>query len=147
MTWPFQEPSNPLAVLVGVGLLAIGLILAFTTWRHASRSRELARHAQRCAGRVIGFEARRGSRQPVYHPEVEYWLPDGRRQTFVSDVGSRPAAHTVGDAVTVLAPHGDYEAPVLDTFWELWGAACLLGVLTAAFCGAGLLLMLLGWVR
>ncbi len=106
----------------------------------------MARGAQRCSGRVIGFDTRAAGRGHVYHPEVEYWLPDGSRQTFVSDVGSRPAAHAAGDAVTVLAPHGDFESPVLDTFWELWGAVCVLGVLTAAFLGAGVVLAVLGWM-
>lgn len=136
-----------MAALVGLGVVIIGLTLAFTTWRHAWRSRELARHARRCTGRVTGFETRNPGRKPVYYPEVEYWLPDGSRQTFVSDVGSRPAAHSVGDAVTVLAPHGDYDAPVLDTFWELWGAVSVLGVLTLGFLSFGVVLLVLGWVH
>ena len=135
---PFLLPRLivPLFLAVATLMLAIALISGLST------RRALARQVT-APGRVIELLERRDpSGNLFYHPVLELTLADGSHQTVQLLMGSYPASHRVGDAVTVAYnPQDPSSARIRSTGSTLgmYTLTLITGILGLAFFGATLL--------
>jgi hypothetical protein len=118
-------------LLIGLGLLGGAAYLALDTRADIAR-------AETAAGTVIDLIGRRDSDgDTIYYPHVQYLTRSGETVEFSGAVGSSPPAFEIGEAVSVLYdPVAPQEARI-DTFFQLWFGALILG-------GIGLVFTLIG---
>ena len=104
----------------GVVAIGVGIYMAFDT-------EEFEKPASRATGRVTEMVASNNwnfgdtiANGPDYSPRFEFQTPDGNTWTVLSNVGSNPAAFSVGDKVEVLY-HPDNPAHArIRSFSQLW---------------------------
>lgn len=122
--------------LVGLAMLAGALYLVNDTRQYLTR-------AQKVDGLVIDILPVRSSNGTTYKPLVQYTDPQGQARTFEPSGSSNPPSYSEGEPVQVfLDPLG--QAPKLDGFMALWGAASIVGGLGVVFTAIGLGLSLAG---
>jgi len=93
--------------------------------------------AQRAEGRVIDLEYRRSGEGGAYYPVVRFRGASGEEVTFRSRVGKRPPGYSQGDPVVVLYDPLDPSEAKVESFFELWFGALILGILGSLFGGIG----------
>jgi hypothetical protein len=76
-----------------------------------------------------------------HFPKVLFKTPAGREVTFQSEMGSNPPARRVGEKVRVRYRPEQPQSAEIDTFFSLWGAALLFGLLGGVFTLVGLGIM------
>ena len=123
-------------------LLALGLLMLLGgaiagLWIYRFR-----KSAEQSAGTVIRNQESFDSGGISYRPEVEFVASDGRRHTFVGQVGSSPPAFKVGDSVVVLYARDRPENARIDTFVQQWLAPSILVVLGLILTLAGVIPLL-----
>lgn len=126
-------------LLIGLGLLGGAAYLVLDTRADIAR-------AETAAGTVIDLIGRRDSDgDTIYYPHVRYVTRSGETVEFTASVGSSPPAFDVGEPVSVLYdPAAPTEARI-DSFFQLWFGAVILGGIGLVFIvigGAGSLIAL-----
>ncbi len=125
-------------------LVIAGVLLAVAVWL-GLRTRAFVASAWNADGTVVAVERGEGSKRrnrsvPHYYPTVRFSTITGEEVAFVSEVGSNPAAHKVGDRVTVLYdPHHPEDARIR-SFLQLWFVPSLLAVVGAISAIAALVM-------
>ena len=121
--------------LVGTVLLAVAIALGWHT-------RQFLASSQRAVGTVVDLLPSRSSSggSVMYSPVFEFRAADGRMHEVRSSVASSPPGYEEGEEVTVWYPAGAPGQARLDSFFELWGGATIVGGIGAVFfaIGAGL---------
>ena len=116
----------------GSSLLAVGLLVgAVLAYRHQQRKFE-GRHSVK--GTVVALEREATLSGPgnIYCPVVEFTAPDGQLVRFVSDFGTRPASHKVGQIVDVMYnPSNPQEAEIPSGLarWLITGILVFMGLI------------------
>ena len=119
---PLPQPWHSLLLaVVGSGLIALGV-------HRYTVTREFLSSASRSAGTVVEIR----SAGKMYYPVISFADGAGRVHTFESAVRTNPAAHKLGDAVTVLYAPNAPDAARIENSRELWLAAALPGFLGLA---------------
>jgi hypothetical protein len=121
--------------MIGVVFLAVGLGLGtggFFAWKHVADQRE---RGLRADGEVIRLERSGGA----YYPWVRFETRNGTPVEFRGSVGSKPPAFEVGEKVEVLYQRDAPEDAHIDSFFENWFLALILGFLGTVFTLFGVL--------
>jgi hypothetical protein len=118
-------------LLIGLGLLGGAAFLVIDTRSDIAR-------ADTAAGTVIDLIGERDSDgDTIYYPRVRYVTRSGNSVEFTGSVGSSPAAFDVGEPVVVLYDPAQPEEGRIDSFFQLWFAALILGVIGLVFAAIG----------
>ncbi len=149
-SWPGEEWERPeeevkpflLPKLIVPLFLAVALLmLSIATVSGLNTRRALAREVTG-PGRVVELVERRDSSgNAFYYPLVELILADGSRRTVQLSNGSFPAAHEVGDPVTVAYdPQNPLSARIYSTGSTLgmYTVTIITGLMGLAFAGGTL---------
>jgi hypothetical protein len=124
--------ATPLALLAGLGALALGLHLG----RGIARLQALG---ARTEGTVVGLQRDAGSNNASYYPSVRFVADGGARVEFKDSLGSNPPSHRAGERVTVLyrtdAPQRD---AIIDRGIWNWLPAVLLALFGAFLSGVSI---------
>ena len=116
---------------VGLGLLAVGVVVWFKTRRFVAES-------FRVTGTVVGLTERRGSKGgTTYSPVVEFATREGTVRQFTDPVSSRPAGYSVGQQVEVLYHYRDHDRARLASRFRLYFVPLLLSFMGLLFTGIG----------
>ena len=109
-----------------LGLLLVGAVLVgIGTWLFLGKLSFLDRSTV-TDGVVVDLESHSSKNGRTYRPVVTYQSSGGEKQTFVSQIGSSPAAYEVGESVKVRYEMGEPSSAVIDNFWEMWGIISVL---------------------
>jgi hypothetical protein len=126
------------AIFGGAGalFLVIALVLILNT-------RAFLATAERAPGVVIENVRHSGSKGSTFAPRVRFTAAGGREVVFVGGVSSSPPSHDVGERVTVVYPPGKPEDARIESFFQLYFAPFILGLLGSIFgaVGGGLVLV------
>jgi len=118
-------------LLIGLGLLGGAAFLALDTRSDIAR-------ADKADGSVIDLIGERDSDgDTIYYPRVRYVTLSGTPVEFTGSVGSSPPAFAVGEPVSVLYDPAEPEQARIDSFFQLWFAALILGVIGLVFAAIG----------
>lgn len=126
-----QTPGKftlPIFFIVGLSLTAGGINSAVDT-------RDFIAVAARADGEVVRLERRMGSDDSsTYYPVVRFQSPNRQEAIeFESGSGSNPPAFEEGEVVAVLY-HPEYPRNAkIDSFFQLWGLAVILGGIGIVF--------------
>jgi len=124
-----------LAIYAIVGLIIIG----YSFWLYKN-SQELSANDVRAPGVVIEnimqSSSSSSSRGSTNHAKVEFTLPDGTKQQFISKVGTNPPMYSIGQQVEVIYPKDSPKDVEINdsTMWAL----------PLGFGAMGLILFLVG---
>lgn len=123
--------------LIGAGLLT-GSYYSF------SSTRDFVAGAASARGTVIENRYSRSSSSNssgTYYPLIKFKMEAGREVTFQGDVGSSPPSFSEGEEMDVYYNPANPEEAKVNTFFQLWFAAVLLGVMGSVFflIGGGIL--------
>jgi hypothetical protein len=123
-------------------------MLAGTAYLAARTQHQIETDA-RADGVVIDLIVSRDSDSETYHPRVRFTTAKGQSLEFTSSVGSRPPGFDIGEHVTVLYDPADPEDASIDSFFQLWFGALILGVLGSVMVvgGGGVAVVLLRSAR
>jgi hypothetical protein len=138
---PTGKPSALPRVLTALFLSIAVLMLAIAGLTGVTTRRALARE-QSAPGRVVELVVRPDAKgSEFYYPLVEFYLPNGSRQTAQVTEGNWPAAYEKGQAVTVLydiqEPANARIASTSSTIGR-WTLTIIAGILGLAFLAATL---------
>jgi hypothetical protein len=88
---------------------------------------------------LVGF---RSSGSTTYKPKISFVDQSGRQSELLSSAGSNPPSYSVGQSVEVFYRPDEIENAKINSFFDLWGATFVLGVLGGIFfsVGAGIML-------
>jgi hypothetical protein len=118
-------------LLVGLGLLGGAAFLVIDTRSDIAR-------ADTADGTVIDLIGERDSDgDTIYYPRVRYVTRSGNPVEFTGSVGSSPPAFDVGEPVAVLYDPAEPEEARIDSFFQLWFAALILGGIGLVFASIG----------
>ncbi len=112
--------------VAGLGML-IGAFYSF------NNTREFLSDALTTQGKVVELVRSRSSDSITYRPVVEFTTQDGLTIEFASSSGSNPPSYTRGEAVDVVYQESSPERAEINSFFSLWGAATVLGLLGSVF--------------
>lgn len=119
----------------------IFLIFAFLTVRSMGTTRRLLATAQRVQGQIVEHRRKRNrdNRTHTYAPVFTFTGGDGREHRVESTTFTNKAREL--GPVTVLVPADQPEKAKIDTAFGRWGTTIILGLLTAAFLVASVVLL------
>ena len=118
-------------LLVGLGLLGGSAYLTYDTRRSLSVG-------VRADGKVIDlYESRDSDGDSTYRPHVRFTTREGEIVEFTSSTGSNPAAFNVGEPVVVIYDPASPRSARIDSFFQLWFAPLLTGVMGIVFTAVG----------
>lgn len=117
-------------LIVGLGVLAGSVYNTLQTKDFLSS----AVHAE---GEVVDLIARRSDNSTTYAPKVSFYTANKQRLSFTSSSSSSPAAYSRGEKVTVLYSPNNPSNAKIDSFFSLWGASLIMGVLGVVFSAVG----------
>ena len=129
------------ALVLGVGMLAGGLLLGGHNWNYVS-------HAGRADGVVIenqehlGYSRSSHRRLIFYRPVFEFYDANGAVHRAVEKSGSRPPMWSVGDKVGVLYDKKNPDLARIDSWKTIWMWPVVLVVCGAVFSGVGVWVLL-----
>jgi hypothetical protein len=120
---------TPILFLAGIGVVALGVYLARTTFLLQSTG-------ERVQGTVLFLELKTGVHGSKYYPVVQFATADGTTVQFRDVMGSNPPAYRAGERVTVLYFRNLPErTATIDRGLLNWlapGALCVVGTCLAA---------------
>jgi hypothetical protein len=118
-------------LLIGLGLLGGAAFLVVDTRNDIAR-------ADKADGTVVALIGERDSDgDTMYYPRVRFITRSGNPVEFTGSVGSSPAAFDVGEPVAVLYDPAEPEEARIDSFFQLWFAALVLGGIGLVFAAIG----------
>jgi hypothetical protein len=102
------------------GLSALAL-LGGAVWAYFNQQRKMERRVA-AAGTVVELTTRAttSGRSSIICPVVEFTATSGEKIRFISDFGSRPAGHKVGQSVNVRYDTDDPQKAEIDSAMNLW---------------------------
>jgi hypothetical protein len=137
---PIEKVVAGVFLLVAAITLSIAGITAVSAWNATQREAS-------APGRVVELVSRKDSAgNEFFYPKVEFFLPDGTRQSVQLTEGDWPAAHRPGDAVTIRYDRARPEEARMDSTSgsiARWIATIITGLLGVAFTVAALLVLTL----
>ena len=124
-------PVNRRVLAWFLGLAAcLSFLMALAFGLHTWHFRQTA---IRALGQVIELRKEMDEGDVTYRAVFRFSDAAGKEHTVTSSMNMKPAAHRVGDRVTVLYPPGNPEAARIDSFWELWFETAIPAVIGVAF--------------
>jgi hypothetical protein len=128
-----RSERNTAIILILVGTLALG----FGVYLFMGKLEFLARSvvADGVVSELESSSSSKGGR--TYYPVVQYNDSQGREQTFVSNIGSKPASYEVGEPVKVRYEPEKPSTAIIVGFWEMWGVITITGGLGILFLAIG----------
>jgi hypothetical protein len=118
-------------LLVGLGQLGGAAFLVVDTRRDIAV-------AEKADGTVIDLIGHRDSDgDTMYYPRVRYVTRSGSPVEFTGSIGSSPPAFDVGEVVGVLYDPAEPEEARINSFFQLWFAALILGGIGLVFAAIG----------
>lgn len=118
-------------LLIGLGQLGGATFLVVDTRSDIAR-------ADKADGTVIDLIGERDSDgDMMYYPRVRYVTRSGNPVEFTAAVGSSPPAFDIGEPVGVLYDPAEPEEARIDSFFQLWFAALVLGGIGLVFATIG----------
>ena len=130
-------------IFIGFGCVALiaGLAAALHTW-------QFTRIAVRANGTVIEMRTQTDHEGSTsYFPTYRFQDASGSQHTVPSSFGSSPPAFHVDQAVGVLYRSDNPQSARIDTFWQVWGLASLLGIMGSVQLPVGLVVLLWPKIR
>ncbi|HSY17399.1 MAG TPA: DUF3592 domain-containing protein [Candidatus Acidoferrales bacterium] len=120
-----------LVLVLGLACLIVDLGVSVHTWHF----KQVAQHA---SGTIIEMLQDKGkdSGGTSYAPTFRFQDANGMTHTVSSSMYTSPPEFHVGDIVPVLYQGDRPQAARIDSYWQVWGQATLLGIiggLTAIF--------------
>ena len=112
----------------GWGFIAVAVItltISFFVYRHVHGFVQSASRAQATITKLT--ERRDHDSDIVYYPVFTFKDSKGQTHEIDSSSGQYPPAYKVGDTVTVLYQPEQPENAKLDSFFDIWGWAAMLG--------------------
>ena len=131
---------NLINILSGL-FFGIGAILLVLAGWMAAKKRAFVCGSVTAPGDVVALVNVWDGREVSHFPKVLFRTDAGIEMTFQSEMGSNPPARRVGEKVRVRYRPDHPQSAEIDTFFSLWGAALLFGLLGGAFALAGLGIM------
>jgi hypothetical protein len=134
MGWFFKVPSRLgcwMFVAVGCCLLALALV-------SAGQTEMFLRRSVTAAGTVVSMRAKEDDDSNSSAPTLSFKSSDGHGYTVASNNFSSPAEFTVGQDVTVLYERDRPEEARIDSFYQVWGMAEVLGIIGGVFVALGI---------
>jgi hypothetical protein len=137
-------PFSWLSLAATLGCLAAGVLLIRRGRRVTSGHQAFLRRAVHTTATVVDVVERAGANQPnvirgsedylpIYHPVVDFRLPDGRQVTAETLWGARPAPARRGQTVKIAYDPSDPERVTLTSGMATGGCAGTLFVLLGVF--------------
>ncbi|MES2391772.1 MAG: DUF3592 domain-containing protein [Acidobacteriota bacterium] len=124
-----NTPAGSLAggifALVGLGLLLLSGGITIYEQRFLDRAVETD-------GVVVRMAAVSGDDGETFAPVTRFMGPRGEVEVR-SNTSSKPPEFTVGEAVRVVFDPQQPEGAEIETFWQLWSGAMIVGGIGAAF--------------
>jgi hypothetical protein len=128
---------------LGFMFLLMGIPCLLGSLYFAADSYRLVKEGDRAEGRVVELAQRRGSKSGwVYAPVFRFETAGGKAHVIQSSSASNPPSYEVGDRVMVLYPPGKPNDAIIQGFFELWGAALIIGSVGGVIGGIGIYLIL-----
>lgn len=132
--------------IFALGFLGVAVVLLGVSGGMAISTSRFLSSAEVTAGTVIDLE-RVQNAAPLtardagilYYPRIEYKHPSAGRVVFTARAGANPPAFDEGESVDVLYDPRDSRVHRIESFWEIWGRALIVG-------GTGLGFALVGFV-
>ena len=129
--------SISMSKVIPLIFLAVALLMLVIALISATGARRSIAREESTPGKVIEMVERKGTDDKnFYYPVVEFYLPDGTRQTAQVSEGSWPPAYEVDDLVTVRyereQPRNARIASANSTL-GIWTVTLITGILCAAF--------------
>ncbi|WP_322104448.1 DUF3592 domain-containing protein [Paraburkholderia sp. J41] len=120
-----------------LALLAVGVVLLAIAAVWASVSLSSTRAMSETQGTVVRFLNDSGDLRS-FRPVFSFTAENGERVEVAGRTASMPPAYAIGEKVALYyRPANPARGVVIDTFSERWFPVTILGVLGAAFAGAG----------
>jgi hypothetical protein len=119
-----SHTSFSFAVLI----LAAAVLMGLGVREFATTQRFLAK-ASTADGVVVRVDKVRDEKGTVYYPVVRFVTASGQVVEYTDNVGQKPPAYRVGDAVRVLYDPANPQKARLDTWSSRWFLATILTIL------------------
>lgn len=98
-------------------------------------------------GVVLELVRSASSDSTTYAPVVLFEAENGAVVEFTSSVSSNPPSYATGDRVEVLYQTSEPERARIKSFFSLWGAPLILGILGSVFFLVGFSIIVFGFLR
>jgi hypothetical protein len=144
-SWFLSAMKKIIQLAIGGVLLAMGVVPLVTA---VAMSMDVTHDGSlRVPGRVVDLEERSlpGEHTALFcFPVVEFSSAAGRKDRFVSHVGSSPSSYSRGDRVTVRWFPGQSQSARIDSFEATWTASLVPGFFGVVFIAAGAAVIVVG---
>jgi hypothetical protein len=124
-------------ILSGLFISMGATLLVLAGWMLAKK-RAFVRDSVTAPGDVVALVNIWDGQEVSHFPKVLFRTESGREVTFQSETGNNPPARRVGEKVRVRYRPDQPQSAEIDSFFSLWGAALLFGLLGGAFTLVGL---------
>jgi hypothetical protein len=128
---------NLINILSGL-FVGIGTTLLVLAGWMAAKKRAFVRGSVTAPGAVVALVNVWDGTEISHFPKILFRTPEGRDVTFQSEMGSNPPSRRVGEKVRVRYRPDQPQSAEIDTFFSLWGAALLFGLLGGVFALVGI---------
>jgi len=126
-----------LFAIIGLGMLVGSFFLFQNTVSFLD-------NAVKAQGVVIDLVRSRSSDSTTYAPTVRFTTAQGVMIEFTSGTSSNPPSYSRGEQVNVLYLESDPDDAKIDSFFSVWGAAVIVGVIGLVFFLVGLGIIMRG---
>lgn len=128
--------------VIGTGLLVATFFVTTSTLNFVAKSKVTS-------GKVVDLVEHTSTDSDnhdsyTYAPVIDFTTADNQDIEFESDVSSNPPAYHAGDSVQVLYDPASPHDAKINSFFELWFASLILGLLGLVFAGIGYGLIIAG---
>jgi hypothetical protein len=120
------------------------LIGAFIAYKSSS---SFVAEAIKVEATVVDLVAYRSSGSTTYKPLVKFVDQNGRQIELLSSAGSNPPSYSQGQTVEVFYRPAEPQNAKINSFFDLWGAAFVLGALGGTFFLIGSGMMIAGTLK
>ncbi|MHC6225422.1 DUF3592 domain-containing protein [Pseudomonas sp. X10] len=122
----------------------VGLAILMAGYSSYQRTKSFLSDALASQGHVIDLLSTQGSDSTAYKAIVQFETGAGQTFELISSVATNPPLYTVGEVVEILYSPTNPDEARIDSFFEVWGAATILGPIGGSFVLAGSLIILFG---
>lgn len=128
--------------------LLIGAAMLAGTFFMVQHTQQFLQTSLKAEGTVIDLIEKRSSSSSstsnsrTYSPKVQFTTANGESMTFTTSSSSYPPSHDIGEKVDIFYKADTPSQAKINSYFDLWGGATILGVLGAVFfaIGAGIML-------
>ena len=127
--------------LAGLLFIGIGLIMLISVAYIVMDNNKLSKRAIVTTGVVLSYSTyfsndEESSGSTMYTPTFEYSF-NGKKYTKQSDLSSSSRVFEIGDEVEILVDPDEPQNALINSFWERWFMAVVLGGMSTMFVGLG----------